>query len=170
MKACSTCTHNMCCSRAEEGGAISPAFLAEGDIHAIECVTGLGREEFSFERIDAVSGRKFRLLRFSDAGGCVFFNSPRGCKIYQNRPFDCRLFPLDVHYRSGEYSLILYNLPSCFLTREELEGQVKFFEERFLPVVGEWLFEYAGIEMGILREVEWTVLKKLGEDPTVSLK
>ncbi len=44
----------------------------------------------------------------SDTDECVFWDSENEqCSIYEHRPFDCKLFPFDIHEIDGKYMWVI---------------------------------------------------------------
>lgn len=84
-----------CCSRSKENSGAF-VFLTKSDVNIIEKATGRNREKFS-ELLEFDSTRftrkksKQRVLKMvGDA--CTFFEKGK-CKIFENRPMQCKTFP-----------------------------------------------------------------------------
>ena len=44
---------------------------------------------------------------------CIFWDEDKKmCSIYENRPFDCRAYPFDIHLINGKYHWIVYSCNS----------------------------------------------------------
>lgn len=82
-----------CCSRTSpDGGGIEPPVVFRHEQDAIAKASGQPLEAFTTTEGWHTS------LRYVD-GHCIFFDSGR-CTIYEHRPTDCRLFPLDLMLRA----------------------------------------------------------------------
>ena len=101
---CSRCpAHANCCSRVKPGGEVETPILFPDDIKAIEEDTGKKAGQFSEGR----QGNAALWMRSGEAG-CYFYQSG-SCAIYEVRPIDCRLFPMDLwEKRDGRVMLIAY--------------------------------------------------------------
>ena len=50
------------------------------------------------------------LKRKTNSNTCVFWDEDKKiCSIYENRPFDCRMFPFDIEWANDEYHWIIYS-------------------------------------------------------------
>lgn len=101
---CGTCATCFCCE-------LEPAALLPSDITRISSRTGVAASEF----VDRSGGPlAMPVLRFVDGARCYFLDtSTRRCRIYEVRPLDCRLFPLDVIEEGGAVLLIRYRTNHC---------------------------------------------------------
>ena len=87
---CASCpASNNCCSRVRHGGAVEAPVLLGEETHRIAKRTGQKVTAFSRDLGDGI----FRQV-LSETG-CAFFANGR-CGIYEDRPIDCRLFPVDI--------------------------------------------------------------------------
>jgi uncharacterized cysteine cluster protein YcgN (CxxCxxCC family) len=88
-------------------------------------------------------GVRYRSLRLKDDGSCIFFDDKLGrCGVYDYRPLDCRLFPLDITLIDGQYHWICYD---CGF-REVDEDTVGFAEKTLLPELMPYVSAYAKAE------------------------
>jgi len=57
-----------------------------------------------------LNGEVYYLLKEKkDSTECIFLDTDtKLCSIYENRPFDCRLFPFDINKIDGKFMWILY--------------------------------------------------------------
>ena len=84
---CEKCEHVSCCT-----GFDAP-FLFENDIKKL---SELGKEEF-IEEIKVANMKVKSLKKKSNSTNCVFWDErKRTCQIYEDRPFDCKMFPFDI--------------------------------------------------------------------------
>ncbi len=80
------CGGQWCCSNRH----FEPPPLCRHEISAIQ--RAVGRSDFFETR----NGHHF--LKVREDGYCLFFDPRvRGCAIYADRPFDCRIFPFDFY-------------------------------------------------------------------------
>ena len=119
---CEKC-RDKCCeySRAYENSA--PVI---SDSH-MKRLVGKGIAKNSFRRKG--KGWMIRLESGAFSSKCPFYvdiKKKRVCLIYQDRPFECMIFPFVVMRRSGRTVLGLYNKDTnCHVTRR-MEGSRKF--------------------------------------------
>jgi Fe-S-cluster containining protein len=101
-------------------------FLSPYDILRMKKRLGISSTEFlqryTISLIPEVSGFPVILLKMEEETNraCPFI-TPRGCSIYEDRPWACRMFPLDQVDRPGEYRFITD--PSFCLGMKEGEEQ-----------------------------------------------
>mgnify|MGYP003149494157 CR=1 FL=1 len=77
-------------------------------------------------------------------GPCMFFDPEKKlCTIYQNRPFDCQVFPLDIsEYRNRLY-WVVYRDDRCELSRLITSEAIMYAERTMIPWLGDYLIEFA---------------------------
>ena len=96
---CDKCKHTSCCN-----DYVTP-FLTPKEFEKIKKT---GHENFADDVvINDIKG--YALRKKSKSEECVFWDKEKGCTIYQERPFDCRLFPFDIYKIDGEYTWIVYS-------------------------------------------------------------
>jgi Fe-S-cluster containining protein len=95
---CSTDQH--CCSQ------LSGLFLAEDEFNRL----------FKQYRQDLSVRRSGRIVRVSaNNGNCPYWQK-EGCRIYQERPIDCRIFPytpMHVIERKGSIKIVFHDRSNC---------------------------------------------------------
>ena len=98
---CSSCT-TPCCTE-----AMSPIVFPE-ELIKIRNSVNKPIDDFTDEII--LSGKTFHILKEKkDSTECVFLDSDtKLCTIYENRPFDCRLFPFDINKIDGKFMWVLF--------------------------------------------------------------
>ena len=97
---CSSCHAKTCCSDH------LPPFVSTEEFEEIKIVTK--RDDFVTTRI--INNVKKNIMKTKDkTDECIFFDSERGCTIYQNRPFDCKIFPFDIRKINGEFTWIVFS-------------------------------------------------------------
>lgn len=95
---CSNCKYRPnCCS---DFGKIDAPVISEQEKNKLE-------EIISGDSFCSSCGDGIYNLNLNE-NNCVFYNE--GCTIYDNRPFDCRLFPFDLKKIDEKYYLVLYHL------------------------------------------------------------
>ncbi len=95
-------------------------------------------DRFTLSLIPEASGFPVVLLRMEEERNraCPFVTS-QGCSIYEDRPWACRVFPLDQGSRIGEFQFIA-NPSFCLGMREERETTVsEYLEGQGLAVYSE---------------------------------
>jgi Fe-S-cluster containining protein len=129
-----------------------------------------GKAEDQFLRNIIVNGDVIKTIKKKDnSTTCVFWNEEkRLCEIYNDRPFDCKMFPFDVMWINNEYHWIVYscNSNSDWAWTEEylkkLESDPQFDEmmknSKAIKITSENTECLADIEeppYAILRKINW---------------
>ncbi len=71
-------------------------------------------------------------LTSKEDGSCILQDRQGACAQYSLRPFECRIFPLDVKLIGGRYHWIVWDI--CPLVPLlDIEGLVEEFEHSLLP-------------------------------------
>lgn len=130
-KDCSYCKECPdCCS---DFNRMDSPVLSEKEITEIEMIYNI--HDF-YERKENGS----YCIKTTNDGHCIFFLN-KGCKIYANRPADCKLYPYDIIKEDNSYYLVLYKLQcineDVFSSTQEVE--------RILPVIksiGPWIDDF----------------------------
>lgn len=159
--ACKKCSGLVCCGAVTEGGIIEPPFLTKQDILQVEYFTGIKKEQFTFRRKNPVTKKMVFIMRTFSEGGCIFFDKDTGrCQIFLFRPMDCRLFPLDIEKRKGQYFWALYKFNRCNIYEEDLAILLEYRKEA-LQILGDKLADYATYPVPGMRKVGYKILMKL---------
>ena len=135
---CARCPSSACCSKIKHGGTVDAPVLLPEEASRIQELSQLSQENFSQDLHDS----SFRQMRA--ANGCPFFRNGR-CDIYEVRPVDCRLFPVDIMEREdGMLVWIVYTriCPIRFDPKRLLQHA-----ESLLPVLQGKARAYARIAM-----------------------
>jgi Fe-S-cluster containining protein len=153
---CAQCRGPNCCE-------IAPPFLTDQDVRNIANSTGLTASQFAEVRHDD-RGQPVYRMKQSGARKCHFYSpESRKCGIYENRPLDCRLFPLDIARLAGRFVWILYT--SCPLdtplAKEAALEMVASAEEVLLPQLGKNLEAYARCSMTSFEQGHWVELREV---------
>ena len=96
---CNSCHAKTCCSDH------LPPFVSNDEFEKIQESTG--SDDFVTLR-EINNELKYIMKTKRNSDECIFFDSEKGCTIYQNRPFDCKIFPFDIYKFNGEYTWIVY--------------------------------------------------------------
>jgi len=140
-KICLSC--DGCCRFAEPETIWSPALL-DSEIEELAAQQGLS--------LDLTSSKKVCLkpLKQKEAFICAFFDcTTNKCKIYSQRPFECRLYPFLINRRKGKIYLAID--PHCPFAKENLKS--------------EKAKEYMLYLVGLLRHPEYSAI--LRENPQI---
>ena len=147
---CKSCKDFECC---KDIGF--PFVLTEAELLKIEKWTGITINNFA-TKVE-FNCKYLWFLRRNEMGHCFFFDEKapcyKKCKIYPIRPLDCRLFPLDVDLRNGDFILIKYNF--CHGSDGPLENQVFNAKKRILPSLKKELYEYAKLMTDLFDAGNW---------------
>ena len=85
---------------------------------------------------------------------CIFYDGK--CKIYNNRPYDCRLYPYDIKKINEKFFLVLYKL-DC-IEYENFFENVGFLIEKIKPFIN----TFTDINYNSkLNELEYTIIKEI---------
>jgi len=120
-------------------------FLTPYDILRMKKALGISSEAFldQYTRclIPEKTGLPVVLLKMNEEDKRCPFVSERGCRIYQDRPWACRMFPLDRVIGTDEEEYKIIASPSrCLGFNEEVEGTVEDYKEE------QGIFQYEEME------------------------
>ncbi|MDP3980249.1 MAG: YkgJ family cysteine cluster protein [Chlamydiota bacterium] len=95
---CARCGH--CCS-----GTPGYVWVSINEMHAMAKHLSISLDDFGVRYIRRV-GARYSLIE-NGSGACIFFQKEIGCKIYDARPSQCRVFPFDAEnqYRFPEWMI-----------------------------------------------------------------
>ncbi len=154
---CNYCVRKESCCTLES--PIIPPFLTDYDVKAIK--RNVPMEENLFMTKTSSPDGMVRSVRFKNRK-CIFFQKGR-CQIYNWRPLDCRLFPVDVHFERGNFFWIVYDF--CQLSENELGKLLSYARSEILPLFRDKqeLMQYYkyGINMELYKNNRWRRLKAL---------
>jgi Fe-S-cluster containining protein len=129
-----------------------------------------GKSEDEFLKNIRINGTTIKTIKKKEnSTTCTFWDEEkRLCSIYNNRPFDCKMFPFDIVWTDNEYRWIVY---SCNLERDwkwteqylqKLESDPQFNEmmqnDEAIRLTSDNVEYLANIEeppYAILRKVNW---------------
>lgn len=96
---CKSCQVNKdCCRSIGSYCRVGAPVLTQSDIPRVK--EELGAEYSQFIEVHSDGTHQKTVIKTHPGGGCVFHRDDH-CQIYGARPFDCRVFPLDI-IRNGE--------------------------------------------------------------------
>lgn len=99
---CDSCKTKSCCT--DFAGPI----LFPTDLDKLQCI---GKLENNFVENIIIENKTIKKLKKkNNSNVCVFWDAEKkNCSIYENRPFDCRMFPFDIDWVDNEYHWIIYS-------------------------------------------------------------
>ena len=160
LEACKNCSGFNCCGVISRGGRIEPPFLTHYDIGQIEAFTGLKQEFFSERVTNPTTGNYVHLLKSRD-NACVFFDAHNGkCRIYNVRPIDCRIFPLDIKKVDTKFFWVLYDYAHCHLTQED-ELHLLDLRPQALSVLGKDIVDYATFPVPGMEQMAQKIIEEI---------
>ena len=105
-KNCKDCKANAkCCAQLGENFQLNGPIVTEKEIKIID--GQIVDHQLWFEIINQIKGRKTYSIKTNNNGQCVFYKNNK-CEIYEVRPFDCRIFPLDIFMINSKYYWVCY--------------------------------------------------------------
>ena len=97
---CSSCHAKTCCSDH------LPPFVSTDEFEKIKSFTR--RDDFTTYRV--INNKVKHIMKTKEnSDECIFFDSEKGCTIYHERPFDCKIFPFDIYKINGDFTWIVYS-------------------------------------------------------------
>ncbi len=125
---CGKCSHTSCCNN-----FVTP-FVTPSEKKEI---SKIGHKDFSDE-FTAQGMDVFSLKKKPGTDECVFWKKDTGCSIYQNRPFDCMLFPFDIYKINEEYTWVVYACNS----ESDWKWSEKILESMEKEIISEDVIKY----------------------------
>ncbi len=117
-------------------------FLSPYDVlrmkNRLSMTSGDFLDRYTLSLIPEASGFPVVLLKMEEERNkaCPFV-TPEGCSMYEDRPWACRMFPLDQGSRMGDFQFIA-NPSFCLGMKEEKETTVRdYLEGQSLALYGE---------------------------------
>ncbi len=67
--------------------------------------------DFEFTKVNAPNNGipELVIINKPESNECIFWDSAKGCTIYDKRPFDCKVFPFDIYSFDGVPYWIVFN-------------------------------------------------------------
>lgn len=158
LTSCESCFNRSCCNESGRFASQIPgAFLTDYDIKRISDGTGLDPKEFVNEVIHPITSKPAKYILDLDGIYCKFFDKKANlCSIYEFRPLDCRLFPLDIIFENGKYFWVIY--PGCNYDANNIPNLLHSANQVVLPHLKNYLSEYAGTTMLATDQEDYQVL------------
>jgi Fe-S-cluster containining protein len=103
----SFCTHckaaYKCCEQLGESSDLNAPIIMNDELQNIKESLG----ELFLTCIEDAEDKKVTTIRTRTSGSCVFRENGQ-CNIYDHRPFDCMIFPLDIFRIDNQFYWIIY--------------------------------------------------------------
>jgi Fe-S-cluster containining protein len=79
--------------------------------HDLNALKNIGKSGTEYLQEVMIKNKKVKAIKKKNNSNiCVFWNeNERKCSIYENRPFDCRVYPFDICLIDGKYYWIVYS-------------------------------------------------------------
>ena len=99
---CGSCASKHCCSD------FAAPMLFTDDLKKLDDIAKLSS---TFTEDIVINGESIKIIRKKEnSNECIFWdNNANFCSIYENRPYDCRMFPFDIDWVDGEFRWIIYS-------------------------------------------------------------
>lgn len=98
---CSNCKKISCCTN------YATPLIFQQDYERLKKI---GKSGKNFIGYDNVLEHKTRVILQKKDNSCMFFDQEKKqCQIYNERPFECKMFPFDIFKINGEYRWIVYS-------------------------------------------------------------
>jgi len=151
-KFCEACIgKESCCNHV--GTDIDMPVILPPEIEIIKNKYGLQVDDFA-TTIDLGKKEKnkslktlYQLKKDPSTGICSFYKNNQ-CKIYEDRPIDCRIFPFDIKLKKdGRCYLIHYNSNKCQIDGAKTDCvkatsyNIRIFLRIILPYIREWTID-----------------------------
>jgi len=104
----------------------------------VPCKNWCCRGENPFVSADEAVQLDLEKIGAKNDGSCVLLDDSGKCKRYENRPFECRIFPLDVREIEKELYWIVWDVCPA-VSNLNCEERVDFFEKTFSK---DWNLDY----------------------------
>ncbi|MCK9596012.1 YkgJ family cysteine cluster protein [Candidatus Pacearchaeota archaeon] len=106
-------------------------------------------------------------LTTKEGNSCIFLDSAGKCTVYDDRPFECRIFPFDIQEIDGKFLWVIWtNCPAS--SKVDCAKMIDYFENTFSKKwPKEYITEYVNYHklnqpikyskntFKIIREVNW---------------
>jgi Fe-S-cluster containining protein len=98
---CDSCKQKSCCTDFAEPPLFPSDFMK---------LENIGKSGDDFVQKIIIENKPIKIIkRKNNSNVCVFWKEGQGCSIYENRPYDCRMFPFDIDWVDGQYRWIVYS-------------------------------------------------------------
>lgn len=102
MRICNECTTKSCCTDFAEP-LLFPSDLAKLD--------AINKSHSDYVKEIVIDNQHIKVIKkANNSKSCIFLNSENNfCSIYENRPFDCKMYPFDIIWINDTYHWIVYS-------------------------------------------------------------
>lgn len=157
---CGSCNDKPCCS----DFAAPMLFLDD-----LKKLNAIDKSNSCFVQEILIKDKPLKILKKKqNSNSCILWDEKQNfCSIYENRPFDCRMFPFDIDWVEGEFHWIVYSCnPNSDWSwteqhLEKLESDPQFNEvmrhaEYFRMTSKDYVDVSTEPPYSILRKVNWS--------------
>lgn len=109
--------------------------------------------------LEVSSDNKF-VFKTRECGGCIFYEKEK-CKIYNLRPFDCMIFPLDIYKIGLRYFWIIYDTYCKQNINKDIHELLKFGEMLLEKQGADFIYEFAQDINNAPNNIEYKILKEI---------
>jgi Fe-S-cluster containining protein len=156
---CGSCTHQGCCTN------FASPLVFEKDL---ENLKQINKDTSNYIKNIYINNHKIMAIRKKDGtNNCIFWDDDgKKCGIYKNRPFDCSLFPFDIHFINDRYRWVVY-FSNSQSNWNWTEDYLKIFESdpRFQDIISN-IESFSDLNtisnlVGFARETKFVVLSEV---------
>jgi len=99
---CGSCTHKGCCTD------FASPLIFENDL---ENLKQINKGSSDYVKSICINNHNIKTIRKKEeTNNCIFWDEDdKKCEIYKNRPFDCLLYPFDIHFINNKYRWVVYS-------------------------------------------------------------
>lgn len=144
---CTKCSKtNNCCCNFEK---IDRPIISQEEKKKIELCYDNNDDKELFQKL---TNECFNITTINN--NCIFYDG--NCKIYNSRPYDCRLYPYDIKKINGKFFLVIYKL-DCIQYKNFL-GNVDYLIEKIKPFINTFTDMHYNSK---LNDLEYTIIKEI---------
>ena len=97
---CDSCSHQNCCTNS----AVPLVFSKD-----LEKIKKINSDYLQYLKTVEIKDKQvYAIKKKNNSTECVFWDTSKGCMIYDSRPMDCRLYPFDILMMDNSYYWIVY--------------------------------------------------------------
>ena len=78
--------------------------------YCISCKNWCCHNESPYASKDELLRLGVNRITCNNKGSCIFLDSHGKCKTYKNRPFECKIFPIDIQDINGSLYWVIWNV------------------------------------------------------------
>jgi Fe-S-cluster containining protein len=158
-KLCETCTHKGCCTD------FASPLVFENDLKNLKQIN---KHTIEFVKDIWINGKHIKTIRKNEGtNNCIFWDTDcKKCSIYKNRPFDCLLYPFDIHLINDSYHWVVYTCnPASDWSWTEEHLKALESDDRFHDVISN-IAEFSDLNeisklVGFAKETMFVVLREV---------